>query len=581
LLATQTNNSTFSGFPPGSGYKVVRQDCCRKDSLTFNWEAGPAFKISYTQNLPYATCREGTTSLYIEYNFTNQPADIVLVSGPPSVRYGDGTVHTYTYPDTIKNVYSRDIVGNFGPGTYKLFAINKDCGQKDSISITFRPNDVRHSVFTASLQKGCADANKLLLNTTSNTSWAPGNITVNSIFNKTFLSPSLSNTDSLMNLSPGIYFATYQYHNIYSPRYIGAADPGCDVIKDTIVVPVYTQPRFSSTAAVALCGATRQVALLPDSTSGVAPYNFQITSGPATRPLQASPVFTGLISGSYTFLMADACLNSYSQSITIDTLALPNVVTTGSTCVGSAATFTLPASPFYNYSWRRPNGSTGTGNTLTLNPVTISDMGAYTISATCTIAGCTSTTSRSVMLNACQVLPQTLLHFNGHRKNGTIELNWQTADEINVSYYIVERSTDGVVFTPVQQVAATGKTQHVYTATDTQVPAGSVYYRLQPVEKSGAFSYSNIISFNNVNAQAVNVFPSLITGNTAVTVTCPATSHTSFIRVVSVDGRVMKTIPVAAGVTKTSIDVTSLARGSYFVAFTGNENTVTTQIWKE
>jgi hypothetical protein len=279
--------------------------------------------------------------------------------------------------------------------------------------------------------------------------------------------------------------------------------------------------------------------------------------------------------------MADACANSYSHSISIDTLRLPNVVTTGSTCVGSAATFTLPASPFYNYSWRRPNGSTSPGNTLTLNPVTVSDMGAYSISVTSNIAGCTSTTSRSVILNACQALPHTLLHFSGQRKNKTIQLNWQTADEIDMSYYIVERSTDGFVFTPVQKVAAKRAVLNSYTATDAYVPAGSVYYRLQSVEKSGTINYSSIVSFNNDKAQPFTVYPSLVRGNTPVSVNCPVNSHAAIIRVIGVDGKVCRTIPVAAGITKTSIDITSLAKGSYFVVFTGNENSVATQIWKE
>lgn len=74
-----------------------------------------------------------------------------------------------------------------------------------------------------------------------------------------------------------------------------------------------------------------------------------------------------------------------------------------------------------------------------------------------------------------------------------------------MSYYIVQRSSDGIVFTPVQQVAAKGEVLNIYTATDAHVPAGSVYYRLQSVEKSGAIHYSSIISFNNVNAQPFNV----------------------------------------------------------------------------
>jgi len=51
--------------------------------------------------------------------------------------------------------------------------------------------------------------------------------------------------------------------------------------------------------------------------------------------------------------------------------------------------------------------------------------------------------------------------------------------------------------------------------------------------------------------------------------------------VVGVDGKVWQTIPVAAGVSKTSIDVTNLAKGSYFVVFTGDNNVITTPIWKE
>jgi hypothetical protein len=580
VLAMQTNNSTFSGYPGGTGYKVIREDCCRKDTLLFDWAATPAFKISYTQILGYAPCREGTASLFIQYNYNNRLADIVLQSGPPSVTFADGTVHTYNYPDTVKNVGSGAALGYFGPGTYKLYAIDH-CGNIDSVTKTFGPSDVRHSAFAASLVKGCTGDNKILLNATSNTSWAASNVTVNSIYSKSFTTSANSFTDSLVSLSAGTYYATYQYQDGYYPAFVGMADPGCDVIKDTIVIPAYVQPAFSSSAAVALCGTTRQVALLPDSTRGVAPYKYQIIGGSTTTAVQTSPAFTGLTPGTYTFLMSDACSNSYSRNITIDTLVMPNVVTTGSTCVGGAATFSLPASPFYSYTWLRPNGSTNTGNTLTVNPVTLADTGTYKVSVTSTIGGCTNTSSKSYQLSACQSLAQTLLRFSGQRKNGHIQLNWQTADEINMSHYVIARSTDAIVFTPVQQVAAKGGMLNTYTATDPHVPAGIVYYRLQSVENNGTSIYSNIISFNNLNAQPFTVYPTLVTGNTPVSVTCPVNSHVMFIRVVGMDGKVWQTIPVAAGVTKTSIDVTTLAKGSYFVVFTGDNNAVTTQIWKE
>ncbi|AEV97442.1 hypothetical protein Niako_1064 [Niastella koreensis GR20-10] len=584
ILATQTNNSTFSGFPPAAGYKVIRQDCCQKDSLQFDWAGGAAFHITNAFPMIYASCKEGTTGLQMNFNFNSRQGYIVVASGPSFMTTVDGTVHPLTYPDTIKNVtFNGVLLDYFTVGTYKIIAITT-CGEQDSVMVTIGPGDLRHSPFSASLVKGCTNASKILLFASTNTYWSSafpdGTITVNSIYNKGANSPSFS--DEVTNLSPGTYYAAYHYSTAYNPTFLNDMSSwGCDVVTDTIVVPVYTQPLFNPAAAVALCGATRQVALLPDSTRGILPFQYQILNGPYATPLQASPAFTGLAPGTYTFLMTDACANSYSRSITIDTLVVPNVVTTGSTCIGGAAVLSLPSSPFFSYSWQRPGGYFSTGNTLVLNPVSILDTGKYIISVTSTIGGCTSTTSKSLTLSACSTLAETLLHFSGQRKSGTVQLYWQTTNEENMSYYLVERSTDGIVFTPVQRVTATENSMNNYTATDMHVPSGIVYYRLQMVETSGMVRYSPIILFNNNNEQPFNVYPSLITGNTPVTVTCPVTSHTSYIRIIGVDGRVWRTIPVAAGITQTRIDVTSLATGSYFIVFTGNNNLVSIPVWKE
>ena len=42
-------------------------------------------------------------------------------------------------------------------------------------------------------------------------------------------------------------------------------DPGCDVIRDTLVIPSYVQPAFSSSAAVAVCGLGLVWLLLPET----------------------------------------------------------------------------------------------------------------------------------------------------------------------------------------------------------------------------------------------------------------------------------------------------------------------------
>ena len=161
------------------------------------------------------------------------------------------------------------------------------------------------------------------------------------------------------------------------------------------------------------------------------------------------------------------------------------------------------------------------------------------------------------------------------------EATERSADEVNLSGYIVERSTDGMAFAPLLQVGATHVDRHVYTVTDMHTPAGTVFYRLKMVLKNGVVSYSNVISFNKEHVQPVNVYPRLITGNTPVIVTYPATNSPAFIRVVGIDGRVWRTVPVPPRSTETSIDVANLASGSYFVVFSANGAVVPTQVWRQ
>ena len=585
-LATQTNNSSFSGFPPGAGYKVVRQDCCKKDTLAFDWAAVPSLKIGFVSFSTDGVCKEGTATLQLAFNKSTQ-GDIVVASGPASAVFSDGTVHHYVYPDTIKNqafsMYGPHL-DYFTAGTWKLYAIDT-CGQKDSVAFTIAASQLRHSVFSATLVKGCTGANKILLSAASNTSsfiiYPDAAINVNAIKNASVNVYPF--TDSVVNLSAGTYYAVYTYlsRNPVNAYLKGMSGYSCDIIADTIVIPAYAQPLFDPSAAVAICGSSRQVALLPDTTRGVSPYLYQVISGPVTTSPQASPVFAGLPAGTYTFLMADACANSYSRSISVDTLTVPGMVTSGSTCAGGAATFTLPSSPFYSYIWQRPNGSTATGNTLTVDPITSTDTGTYIISVTSTLGGCTNTVNKSVSLRYCLALPANLLYFTGMRRDDHILLSWQSADEINTCCYRVERSADGLQFFPLQQLFATGLAVNNYTATDSHPLPGRTWYRLQVIDKNGSTSYSSAVSFSSETGMKLQVYPRLITGETSLRASYPKTMQEAIIQVVGIDGKLWQIKHIARGSAETSIDISRLAKGSYLVVFINNGKAAAIQVLKE
>ncbi|WP_205510986.1 SprB repeat-containing protein [Longitalea arenae] len=590
-LITQTNNSTFEGYPAGNGYKLVREDCCQKDSIYFDWEQVPPIDIASAGLVPAYTNKEGTTALHLVI-FNAFYGHVIIESGPPSVTFKDGTVHHYSYPDTLSDIpfaYTSLFINYLTAGNYKIYALDT-CGNKDSVSITIDSSDLRHSTLAATLKKGCVDDNRIVYTANTNIGALQLGHAMVSVSERgywRYLNTS-ETTDSMLNVPPGTYTLQYLYSDIEyqnSVRHLkGMSAYTADTITQRFTVLPYTQPTFASLpAAVAVCGSNRTMAMLPDSSAGVAPYQYMINGGPVTRASQASPVFSNLPAGTYNVLMADACGNSYSRNISIDSLAVPAINVQGTACQGTPLTLTLPGNAYYSYSWQRPDGSIVPGNTLALNAVNDADTGRYTITVASNINGCTDSKSSTVQVNYCSVmlpLPIHLLHFSCNRQNDKVVLQWKTANEQNASHFIVERSTDGRHFTALHRIMATGTKPGIYTTVDQQAPTGKLYYRLLMADKDGSSRYSTIVTVNAAGEPMLTVTPRLITGNSEIRVNHSAVWKAAHVQLTTIDGRVLMSRPVAAGSTSTLLPTTGLANGSYFVRYMENGKQAAVQVVK-
>ncbi len=122
------------------------------------------------------------------------------------------------------------------------------------------------------------------------------------------------------------------------------------------------------------------------------------------------------------------------------------------------------------------------------------------------------------------ILPVTWLSFTAQKGyNNTVNLQWQVANEVNNNHYEVERSTDGVNFSSIGTVASlNGNTQAAtsYSFVDKQPATGTVYYRIQQIDKDGKHAYSSVQSLTvGANETAAwQVYPTLnkAGGNTAL-----------------------------------------------------------------
>ncbi len=113
-------------------------------------------------------------------------------------------------------------------------------------------------------------------------------------------------------------------------------------------------------------------------------------------------------------------------------------------------------------------------------------------------------------------LPITLLDFSAKAENKKVKLQWSTANEIDNSYFQVQRSADGINFTSIGSEPGRGNstsTQY-YFFMDLQPLYGVSYYRLKQVDKDGKFVYSKIVSVHlTKSGNKITVFPNPVKNN--------------------------------------------------------------------
>ncbi len=93
-------------------------------------------------------------------------------------------------------------------------------------------------------------------------------------------------------------------------------------------------------------------------------------------------------------------------------------------------------------------------------------------------------------------LPVELVQFEGKALNQEqIQLNWQTASELNNSHFVLEKSKNGFDFFPLTQIQGhgTSSTLHKYQHVDKSQHNSTNYYRLKQVDRDGQYEYSKVI----------------------------------------------------------------------------------------
>ncbi|MCB9189661.1 MAG: T9SS type A sorting domain-containing protein [Flavobacteriales bacterium] len=164
-------------------------------------------------------------------------------------------------------------------------------------------------------------------------------------------------------------------------------------------------------------------------------------------------------------------------------------------------------------------------------------------------------------------LPVELLSFEAIENGDIVDLNWQTASEINNDYFTIERSDDGINFYGITKIAGAGNSTTLteYSTQDINPLSGTSYYRLKQTDFNGEYSFSNVeVVHMNVLSDDVIVFPNpLSERDRELTVRFTTTAERS-LTIVDQLGKIVSN-EIHTSDSEVLLSTTHLSKGVYFI----------------
>jgi hypothetical protein len=318
----------------------------------------------------------------------------------------------------------------------------------------------------------------------------------------------------------------------------------------------YTPPPAITPPGHLACNVST-VSLQPDSVKSPGIYEWTTLTGNITTLNKDTPYITVDKIGSYVlktrtykgcFSKADSVLITNDNNKPVAKGNGPYYVTTLNPIAqlqggdATASNYSTPYGSSAGLSWKW----TGPNNYLTYTQYSDAvDTGKYTLTLTELRNGCTATAEANVIF--LSTLPIKLNSFAAASVNkNTVDVKWTTTNEDGNEKYILERSVNGITFSPVYNIVASKTSvlsNYVFRDDITGLTSTNfVYYRVKIYSHGALYSVSNVVKINSKADQIHNYISSVTQSgprtnpvvNFYSTVTAPV-----LMKVLDTDGKVV------------------------------------------
>jgi hypothetical protein len=197
-------------------------------------------------------------------------------------------------------------------------------------------------------------------------------------------------------------------------------------------------------------------------------------------------------------------------------------------------------------------------------------------------------TGSGVDRGACEyvtTVPVKLGMFRGENINGVNKLTWNTFTEINNSFFVIEKSINGVEFSGIGKVysnAVNGNANFPlnYNFIDEKPFEKVSYYRLKQVDKNGDFIYSTTVKIETKTSKNISleIYPNPITNND-ITFNCIGFDKGFYeVSIINSLGQVVVNKKVELNTEKITLTNLKLSKGSYYLTIKNSNVDITKSI---
>lgn len=178
-------------------------------------------------------------------------------------------------------------------------------------------------------------------------------------------------------------------------------------------------------------------------------------------------------------------------------------------------------------------------------------------------------------------IPVELVDFKAQKGNSKVNLEWQTATELNNAYYEIERSSEGKTFEKIGEISGYGNSNvtRTYSFIDEKPNTDVNYYRLRQVDFDGKATVSKTVSVNFGKNTTVKVYPNI--AKDQINVELNSENGTSDLFVVNQLGQVVKSQKLQNTEGVRTLNISDLPNGFYFINIVSKNGNVTQRFEKQ